>query len=156
MFTKPAMPILREGSQESAETIIASSVKVEGDFSSQGNVLIEGTVEGKLHTAKDLRVGEKAKISADVSATNAVIAGEIRGNLVVAEKLELEPTARIMGDVRTKILLVAAGATVNGRIMMGAEAEAAAKKAGEAPKPPMPNQPQPQHQPNNFNGQQHH
>ena len=129
------MPILREGAQE-AETIIAASVKVEGDFSSQGNVLIEGVVEGKLHTAKDLRVGERAKISADVSATNAVIAGEIRGNLVVAEKLELEPTARVMGDVRTKILTVAAGATVNGRIMMGAEAEAAAKKTTEQPQPP--------------------
>jgi cytoskeletal protein CcmA (bactofilin family) len=152
MFTKTAMPILREGSQEAAETIIAASVKVEGDFSSQGSVLIEGTVEGKLHTAKDLRVGERAKISADVSATNAVVAGEIRGNLSVTEKLELEPTARIVGDVRTKILLVSAGATINGRIVMGAEAEAAAKKVAEPRPVEPPRQPEPP-KPNMFNAQ---
>jgi cytoskeletal protein CcmA (bactofilin family) len=137
------MPILREGSSEAAETVIAASVKVEGDFSSQGNVLIEGTVDGKLTTAKDLRVGERAKISAEVTANNAVVAGEIRGNIVVAERLELEPTARIFGDVRTKILTIAAGATVNGRILMGPEAEAKKAdlrptEASRQPEPPKP------------------
>lgn len=104
------------------ETIIAASVKVEGDFASQGNVLIEGVVEGSLRTESDLRVGERARISADVSAANAVVAGEIRGNLVVGERLELESTARVHGDVKTKILVVASGATINGKLQMGAEA----------------------------------
>jgi|GEM_PF-774206 cytoskeletal protein CcmA (bactofilin family) len=133
MFQKNTMPILREGAQE-AETVIAASVKVEGDFASQGNVLIEGAVEGKLSTAKDLRVGERAHIAADVSATNAVVAGEIRGNLVVSEKLDLEPTARIMGDVRAKILTVAAGAVINGRVAMGPEAGEPTKRPVQAPK----------------------
>jgi cytoskeletal protein CcmA (bactofilin family) len=103
------------------ETIIAASVKVEGDFASQGNVLIEGVVEGSLRTESDLRVGERARIAADVSAANAVVAGEIRGNLVVGERLELESTARVHGDVKTKILVVASGATINGKLQMGAE-----------------------------------
>lgn len=106
------------------ETIIAASVKVEGDFASQGNVHIEGTVEGSLRTERDLRVGERAKITADVSAANATIAGEIRGNLMVAERLELEPTAKIYGDVRTKVLAVAPGAMMNGRLLMGEGSEA--------------------------------
>ena len=101
------------------ETIIAPSVKVEGDLVSQGNVLIEGIVEGSLRTERDLRVGERARISADVSATNATVAGEVRGNIVIAEKLELEPTARIFGDVKTKIFIVSNGAMVNGKIVMG-------------------------------------
>ncbi len=111
------MPI-REGGHE-PETVIASSVKVEGDFSSEGNVLIEGVVEGSLRTARDLRVGERAKINADVAATNAVIAGEVHGNIVISERLELEPTAHLFGDVRTKTFVVASGASVNGRITMG-------------------------------------
>lgn len=113
----------RESGNES-ETVIAVGVKVEGDFNSQGNVLIEGVVEGSLKTERDLRVGEKASINADVNAANAVIAGEVRGNMTVTERLELEPTARISGDVRTKILVVASGAEVNGRISMGADAGA--------------------------------
>jgi len=110
----------REAGVES-ETVIAAGVKVEGDFTSQGNVLIEGVVEGSLKTERDLRVGEKANINADVNATNAVIAGEVHGNMVVSERLELEPTARISGDIKTKTLVVASGAEVNGRIIMGAE-----------------------------------
>lgn len=120
MFQKTAMPI-RENAGNEPETVIAASVKVEGDFQSQGNVLIEGVVEGSLKTERDLRVGERAHITADVSAANAVVAGEVRGNLVVSERLELEPTARVHGDVRTKVLVVASGATINGKIAMGAE-----------------------------------
>ena len=117
------------------ETIISASVKVEGDFSSQGNVLIEGVVEGSLRTERDLRVGEKARINADVSASNAVVAGEVRGNIACSERLELEPTAKIFGDVRTKILVVSSGASVNGKIAMGAEAEQSAKGGRTDAKP---------------------
>jgi len=120
MFQKNNMPIRETGHEP--ETIIAASVKVEGEFTSQGNVLIEGVVEGSLHTDRDLRVGEKARIDADITAANAVIAGEIHGNIVVAERLELEPSARIYGDVRTKVLVVASGANMNGRLLMGTEA----------------------------------
>lgn len=138
MFQKNAMPSRENGHEP--ETIIAASVKVEGDFASEGNVLIEGVVEGSLRTERDLRVGERARIAADVTAANAVIAGEVRGNLVVGERLELEPTARVYGDVRTKVLVVASGASLNGKILMGAEvaeerpARAAAKAPAEKPR----------------------
>lgn len=118
------------------ETVISASVKVEGDFSSAGNVLIEGIVEGSLRTERDLRVGEKARIAADVSASNAVVAGEVRGNIACTERLELEPTAKIYGDVRTKILIVNSGASVNGRISMGAEAEERAAKSSKTESKP--------------------
>ncbi len=136
MFQKNAMPT-RDIAGHEPETVIAASVKVEGDFQSEGNVLIEGVVEGSLKTERDLRVGERARITADVSAANATVAGEVRGNLVVTERLDLEPTARVHGDVRTKVLVVASGATINGKITMGAEAQAeerpsAGKKAPKA------------------------
>ena len=119
----------RENGHE-PETVIAASVKVEGDFASQGNVLIEGVVEGSLKTEKDLRVGERARIAADVFAENAVIAGEIRGNLTVGERLELEATARVRGDVKTKVLIVASGATIDGHVhMTGDAAEKIVEKA---------------------------
>jgi cytoskeletal protein CcmA (bactofilin family) len=124
----------REG--HNPETIIAAGVQVEGDFTSQGNVLIEGTVQGSLRTERDLRVGENAVITADVKAANAVVAGEVRGNVTVTGKLELEPSARVFGDIRTSVLVVASGASMNGQIKMGEEAAAPARairaKAGKA------------------------
>lgn len=119
-------PMAQRESGHNPETIIAAGVQVEGDFTSQGNVLIEGTVQGSLRTEKDLRVGENAVITADVKAANAVVAGEVRGNIVISGKLELEPSARVYGDMKTGVLVVASGATLNGQIKMGAEEAATA------------------------------
>ncbi len=92
---------------------------MEGDFVSQGDVIIDGEVSGSVQTASSLRVGETAKIRADVTAHSAVIAGEVEGNLHVAERLELLETSRIRGDVEAQVLSVAPGATINGRVSMG-------------------------------------
>lgn len=114
-------PIEKEGGAAMKDTIIAGGVRVEGDFQSQGNIIVEGEVVGTLKTASDLFVGDRAKIQANVSATNAKVSGEIRGNVKIKERLELTPTSRVIGDVRAKVLIVEAGASVNGKISMGEE-----------------------------------
>ena len=86
---------------------------------------------GSVKTSADLYVGERARIHANVAATNAKVSGEIRGNVKIKAKLELTPTSRIFGDVHTKILTVEAGAQINGKVVMGAEEEAASAKATE-------------------------
>ncbi len=114
--------------QQEAETVIAASVRVEGDFVSQGNVRIEGAVSGSISTEADLFVGERAEITADVSAKNGMIAGEMRGNLKVTERLELGATARVYGDIQAKVLAVSPGAVMNGKVMIG---ENVAAQSGE-------------------------
>jgi len=110
---------------EEAETIIAAGVRVDGNFNSRGNVMIEGIVKGSIKTDKDLTIGEKAKIFAAVSATNVYIAGEAQGNIKATGRLELSPTARIFGDVEVKTLVVAPGAVLNGKCaMIGVEVPA--------------------------------
>ncbi len=101
------------------ETIIGPSVKIEGDFITEGNIVVEGVVAGSLKTSKNLRVGTKSKIFANVNADNALIAGEIQGNIKINGKLELTATAKIFGDIRAEILIIAAGASVNGKCQAG-------------------------------------
>ena len=103
------------------ETVIAPSVRVEGDFVSEGNVRIEGEVKGSISTERDLIVGEAAKITAGVQARNAVIAGEMHGNIRVFDRLELASTARIYGDIQSKVLSVAPGAMMKGQLVIGLE-----------------------------------
>ena len=105
-----------------AETIIGPSVQVEGDFSSQGNIQIEGTVTGTITTAGNLTVGEQAKLMANTEAANAYVAGYLKGNITVHERLELAATSKIDGDIATKVLVVAEGAQLNGRCLMGTAA----------------------------------
>lgn len=111
--------------------MIAQGVRVEGDFVSQGDVLIEGEVSGNVQTASDLRIGENAKIRADVVAQNAIVAGEIRGNIQIGGRLELLQSAKVIGDITADVLSVAAGAQVNGKITMEGKEVAIPKEEQE-------------------------
>jgi cytoskeletal protein CcmA (bactofilin family) len=109
----------KDGEFGGSETIIAQGVKLEGDFKSEGNVVVEGEVNGSLTTSNDLRVSEGARINANTKAQSAVIAGEINGNLKITDKLELLATAQINGDIDAKTLSVTPGAIINGKLSMG-------------------------------------
>ena len=113
------------------ETIIASGVKVEGDFTSPGNVRIEGTVIGSVKAEGDLIVTETAAIQADVTAANAIVAGEIKGDLTAGEKLELLGTAKIRGNISCRILTVASGASIVGNCQVAQEKAAPREKIRE-------------------------
>lgn len=104
--------------QDTVETVVGPSVHVEGDFSSEGNILVKGSVAGNVKTSKLLTVQEGARISANVRAGDAHIAGEIHGNVSIDNKLELSSTARVLGDIVCKVLAVEAGALVHGKILM--------------------------------------
>jgi len=119
-------------SSASGETIIAQGVRVEGDFHSQGDVVIDGEVAGTVETQGALVVGETAKIHADVKAKSAVVAGEVVGNIFATEMLELLATSHVKGDIVTGRISVAAGAQVNGRVSMGEEATAGRGKKAAA------------------------
>src|SRR3989338_10590106 len=124
MFQKPSPEIALQEKNKPAvkhddvETVVGPSVHVEGDFSSEGNILVKGSVAGNVKTSKLLTVQEGAKISANVRAGQASIAGEINGNVTAEDKVELFATARVQGDIVCKILAVEAGALVYGKIMM--------------------------------------
>jgi len=102
------------------ETIIGPSVKVDGDFLSEGNVLVQGVVNGSLKTKGNLRVGEGAKIKANIDAHNAIVEGEVKGNVSVQDNLELGGSAVIEGDIITKILSIEPGAILNGHCSVSA------------------------------------
>ena len=88
MFKKQEEKEREKPKKDTLETVIGPSVKLEGTFKSDGNILIEGEVVGKIETSCDLRAGENSKIVADIKAKNAIIAGEVKGNVEVEEFLE--------------------------------------------------------------------
>lgn len=105
-------------SHDEVETIVGPSVNVEGDFASEGNIIVKGTVAGSVNTSRHLSVEQGAKIMANVKAGSARIAGEVKGNMKIKEVLELTSTARVMGDIEVKTLIVEAGALIAGKVSM--------------------------------------
>src|SRR3990167_9425170 len=96
--------------QDEVETVVGPSVNVEGDFASEGNIIVKGTVSGSVHTSRFLFVEVGAKIMANVRAGNAKISGEVKGNLKVRETIELTSTAKVLGDIEARVLSVEPGA----------------------------------------------
>ena len=116
-YVNPTLEAPYRGADE-VETVVGPSVVVEGDFASEGNILVKGTVSGSVKTARLLTVEPGAKIMANVRAGDAIEAGEVRGNIKVDQQLELTASARVLGDVQCQVLVVAAGALLQGKIGM--------------------------------------
>lgn len=105
-------------SNKDAETIIGSSVKVEGNFVCEGNIIVDGEVRGKIATNGFLQVGNKALIEAEVKAGNGQISGEIKGDVKISGYLELTATAKITGDMEFGSISIERGAVINGQCTM--------------------------------------
>lgn len=100
------------------ETVVGPSIKIEGDFSGKGNILIQGTITGSITTENSIRVEDGAKIDANITADNAVVAGEVTGNIRVKSRLDLLTTSKVIGDLEAKIINMEAGAFFNGKSTM--------------------------------------
>ncbi|MBI4054341.1 MAG: polymer-forming cytoskeletal protein [Candidatus Doudnabacteria bacterium] len=115
-----------------AETIVGHSVRIEGDFVSDGDIKIDGTVVGKVKTSKNLFVGPAAKIEADVEAGSATVAGTIAGNVKVSGLLVILQSGNVSGDVACEQLAIEEGAFFNGKCTMTA--------AGKRTNTPLPDE----------------
>jgi cytoskeletal protein CcmA (bactofilin family) len=100
-----------------AETIIGASIKVKGNFQGQGNIVIEGSLEGSLKTNANLFIGEKAKVVANIEAKDAIVNGEMHGNLKTKGYLAIGGSAKIFGDIQYGELSVEKGAIINGQLL---------------------------------------
>lgn len=114
---------------DEVETVVGPSVQVEGDFSSEGNIIVKGTVSGSVKTSRLLSVENGAKILANVRAGSAVVAGQVKGNIIVADRVEFTETAEVLGDIQCQTLIVAPGAVLQGKINMRPDEDHSERKS---------------------------
>lgn len=108
--------------------IIGTGTKVNGDLVSDGDIRIDGTIEGHVTVKQRLVLGEQGTISGDIEAKDAIIAGLLKGNLKVEQTLILKPSSRIEGDIVTDKIIIESGAQFNGRCSMNQQLSAAPAK----------------------------
>ena len=118
MFKNNEEDYNNNGSDVQDDTVIGQSIKIEGDLVSNGSIVVEGEVVGSLKTEQTLKIGEKAKVVANIKANDAFISGKVQGNVDIKGKLELSASAEVNGDIKASILTIAAGAVFNGSCSM--------------------------------------
>lgn len=103
----------KQQDQFSIQNIIAKGTKIVGDFFSEGNIRVDGLIEGNIETPGKVVVGKDGEIKGKLKCSNAYFEGKLNGTLELSETLTLKSTAVIKGEVITQKLAVEPGATFN-------------------------------------------
>ena len=105
-------------------TLIAEGTRIRGDVQFTGGLHLEGVIDGAVSAEgadSVLTLSDKGRINGEVRVSNAVVNGTVNGDIFVGERLELAGNARIEGNVHYKVLEMAAGAQVNGKMLYQGE-----------------------------------
>ena len=78
-------------------SIVSAGLQITGNMSSDGDMQIEGTVEGDL-ICRMLTVGEGAIINGWVTADEVAVSGTVSGR-IKARNITLSSTARVTGNI---------------------------------------------------------
>jgi len=97
----------------SSQNIIAQGTKMVGDFNSEGDFRIDGTIEGNIKTSGKVVVGKAGLIKGTLHGTDAYFEGKFSGKLALSGTLTLKSSAHIEGEVVVGKLAVEPGATFN-------------------------------------------
>ncbi|MDH5566006.1 MAG: polymer-forming cytoskeletal protein, partial [Myxococcales bacterium] len=90
---------------------IGKSIAIKGDLTGKEDLVIEGTVEGRVDLPDaQLTVGANGTIQAEIHAKSVVVIGKVTGNVHGSERIEIQSTGVVKGDVVAPRLVVAEGA----------------------------------------------
>lgn len=97
-------------------SVFDSHVTITGDVETDGALRIDGRLEGSIHRADLIVIGEGASVIGDVTAREVIVAGAVTGNIFAAQRTELQSTGIVAGDIRSAAILVQEGGVVQGRL----------------------------------------
>jgi len=118
-----------EGRAEDSTTFFGEKLKIIGNVSGEGNMIILGSFEGEFNLKGQLKVAQGAKVKGNFNATSIAINGNVEGNLTATEKIHMDNTARINGRIVTPKVSILDGAVFDGEMQMGKGSTRASKPA---------------------------
>jgi cytoskeletal protein CcmA (bactofilin family) len=99
------------------EARIGSGARVRGRIHGEGDLVIEGHVEGEVTLRGDLTVAEGAELSSKaIEAQSVTIAGSLEGDVNATGPVRLGASARVRGDLRGSTVAIDEGARFSGRL----------------------------------------
>lgn len=100
------------------ETVIGANTRFQGTLTSDGNMRIDGSVEGDIEVLGNLIVGETGRVIATIKAQNVHVSGAVKGEITAIEQLEISPTGKVWGDIVTGALHIEPGGLFRGQSSM--------------------------------------
>ena len=115
MFSKTERKKSAEAAADrSIPSIISSNLNVVGNLKTEGEVQIDGVVDGNV-TGRALVIGERARVNGEIVSDDVLIRGNTEGR-IRARRVRLTKTAKVLGDILYESLSIEAGAYVEGQL----------------------------------------
>lgn len=111
-------------------SFIGSEVTISGNISGNGDIHLDGAVEGDIHCA-NLILGIGGRIKGNMNAERITLAGTVTGT-INARTLIVEKSARINGDLSYESVSIETGAQVEGRLTQRGSGEGQLKLIASA------------------------
>jgi cytoskeletal protein CcmA (bactofilin family) len=102
-------------------TFLGKDVIFKGILTLEGNIRVDGRLEGELRSTGTLIVGEHAVIRGNIMAGILITSGKINGNVIASERIKILKPGIVIGDIRTPAISIEAGALFHGLSDMGSE-----------------------------------
>jgi cytoskeletal protein CcmA (bactofilin family) len=103
-----------------AGTVIGAGITVEGEITTDEDVVVLGTVKGKLQAKEGVVVEAGAVVEADITGGPLSVSGAVTGNIVSNDRVDLQAGARVIGNVKASRITIADGAQFRGNVDMDA------------------------------------
>jgi cytoskeletal protein CcmA (bactofilin family) len=99
--------------------IIGQGTRIVGDIETNGDIRIDGNIEGNVNSKGKVVIGSNGLIKGEVFCSNAELAGTLNGKIAVSELLSLKASSKVTGDIKTGKLNIEPGAIFTGTCNMG-------------------------------------
>ena len=91
-------------------SVIGPTLVFRGELSADEDLVIEGTIEGTIaHHKKNLTIGPKGRVTADIHASSVLVEGELNGNIHSDGLVSLAKGSIVTGNVACARLLMEDG-----------------------------------------------
>ena len=117
---KPVAPPPAPAGKKEA-TLLGKNLKIKGNVSGNGDIIILGKLEGEFNVKGALQVAEPASVTGEVKANNITVKGSVEGTITAVDKIHLDPTAKIKGHINSPKISVMDGALFDGEINMSTQ-----------------------------------
>src|SRR6476659_1889943 len=92
--------------QPSGASIIAAGTTVKGDITSNGDIRIDGTLQGNINSTAKVVIGANGLVEGDITGQQADIMGRVKGTIKVKELLQLKGGSLVNGNLHASKLQI--------------------------------------------------
>jgi cytoskeletal protein CcmA (bactofilin family) len=104
-------------------SVIGPTLVFRGELSADEDLVIEGTIEGTIaHHKKNLTIGKRGRVTADIHASSVIVEGELNGDIHSDGLVSLAKSGKVKGNIYCARLVMEEGTQYNGTIDMAVSA----------------------------------